>query len=69
MMCNTPQFLIPAMKFYSRQKNFSVRLKPDLDEEFSNYIELSGGNRNALINKAVKQLLEKHPNKEPSEVI
>ena len=61
--------LISAMTFYSRQKNFSVRLKPDLDEEFRLYIELSGWNRNALINKAVKQLLEKHPNKEPSEVI
>lgn len=57
------------MKLYSRQKNFSVQLKPNLDEEFRNYIELSGWNRNALINEAVKLLLEKQPNKEPSEVM
>ena len=57
------------MNSYQFKTNFGIRVKQNIAEKLHNFIELRGGNRNALVNEAIAEFLENQVNKEVSEAV
>ena len=57
------------MTSYQFKTNFGIRVKQNIAEKLHSFVELRGGNRNALVNEAIAEFLENQVNKEVSEAV